>query len=445
MAGERRLDSRGGPACEGFMKRLRTPARRTGPASAAVERDLVIESLGAQGDGAAQGVHVALSLPGERVRARVAGERGELLELLDASSDRVAPPCPHFGPCGGCALQHYAHDAYLAWKLEQVRLALGREGLETHFDPPFAALPGERRRLALHARRAPGGGALVGFKGRRSWSLTPIAVCPISDPRLVAAFPALRRLASPMLEHPASAPTLHVTLTETGLDVDVTGVEAKSGGLSADARGRAAETAQAADFARVTLAGEMVYQSRRPEVRFGRATVALPAGGFLQAVARAEVAMAAYAVAALQGVERVADLFCGAGAFTFRLAERASVLALDSVAPAIAALGAGVGTADGLKAITAQARDLARRPLLAAEMKRLDGVLFDPPRAGALEQAREIAASAVPTCIGVSCNPATFARDAAVLVAGGFRLERLLPVDQFLWSPHIELVGLFRR
>jgi 23S rRNA (uracil1939-C5)-methyltransferase len=246
------------------------------------------------------------------------------------------------------------------------------------------------------------------------------------------------------LEHPKSAPILHVTITETGLDVDVTGVEAKSGGLSADARVRIAHRASDADLARATLSGDILYQARPPSVRFGAASVVLPPGGFLQAVARAEDFMAEVACGAFAGADRVADLFCGAGAFTFHLAKTASVLALDAEAAAILALQGGRDT-PGLKAVQAAARDLFRRPLLASEMKRLDGVLFDPPRAGALEQAGEIAGSKVPLAVGVSCNPQTFARDAAVLIAAGFTLERVTPVDQFLWSPHIELIGLFRR
>ena len=275
--------------------------------------------------------------------------------------------------------------------------------------------------------------------------MTPIETCVIADPRIVAALPALARFAAPFLEHPKSAPILHVTVTETGLDVDVTGVEAKTGGLSADARMRIADRAAEADLARATLSGDILYHARPPTVRFGGASVVLPPGGFLQAVARAEDVMAEVACEAFAGADRVADLFCGAGAFTFHLAKTASVLALDAEVAAIAALQGGRAATPGLKAIEAAARDLFRRPLLASEMKRLDGVLFDPPRAGALEQARELAKSTVSTVVGVSCNPQSFARDAAVLIAAGFTLERVTPVDQFLWSPHIELIGVFRR
>lgn len=426
--------------------------RRARPRSQASQTaepvELNVTALGAQGDGVAdhagRPAYVAFALPGERVCARLAGERGDLEAVLDASPDRVAAPCPHFGACGGCALQHLAAEPYLAWKVEQVRLALARERIETEIVPAFAAPPGSRRRLALHARRW-GGRTVLGYKARRSWDVVEITACPIADPRLVAALPMLAELATPLFEHPRSAPTLHVTLTLTGLDVDVTGVEAKGGGLSADARVRVADAAAAGGLARVTLAGEPLFRARAPIVRFGASAVTLPAGGFLQAVEAAERAMAAFARQALAGAERVADLYCGAGAFAFRLAEEASVLALDGSGAAVAALQAAVGTAPGLKAVRAEVRDLARRPLLAAEMKGLDAVLFDPPRAGALEQAREIAGSRVARAVGVSCSPATFARDARVLVDAGFRLARVLPVDQFLWSPHIELVGVFER
>ena len=405
----------------------------------------MIDHVGAQGDGVATGpLFVPFALPGERVRVAAVGDRAELLEVLSPSPDRIAPVSPQYGLCGGCALQHWSREPYLAWKAEQVRMALARERLETEILPPWSAQPGTRRRLALHARRGPRG-VRLGFKQRRSWDLVEITDCPIADPRLVAALPALRRLAEPFLEHPKSAPTLHVTLAQTGIDVDVTGVESKSGGLSVDARMRAASRAAEADLARVTLAGEMVFQSRAPLIRFGAATVALPPGGFLQAVAAAEEVMAAFAVEACAGAKTVADLFCGAGAFTFRLAEHASVRAADSDAQAIAALKAGQGTAAGLKGVVAEARDLFRRPVLAQELKGVDAVVFDPPRAGAIEQAAQVADSRVSRVVGISCNPTTFARDARRLVDGGFVLQRVLPVDQFLWSPHIELVASFVR
>lgn len=408
--------------------------------------ETVIEAMGGEGDGVAPGpLYAPFTLPGERVRLAAGAERRDLVEVLSPSPDRVAPPCPHFGACGGCALQHWAHAPYLAWKVERLAATLAREGIETAFEPPFGAAPETRRRVALHARKGGREAARVGYKARKSWDLVAIDVCPISDPRIQAAIPDLRRLAAPLFEHAKSAPTLHVTLTDTGLDIDISGVERKSGGLSADARMRVAEAAAAADFARVTLDGEVAYMARQPTVRLGPATVALPAGAFLQATPQAEAAMAAFVAGAAAGAERIADLYCGVGTFSFRLAQIAPVYAADGAAPAVRALSNALATAPGLKSITAEARDLVRRPALAEELKRVDTVVFDPPRAGAAEQAREIARSGAARAIGVSCNPATFARDAAILIAGGFRLERVLPVDQFLWSPHIELVGVFAR
>ncbi len=419
-------------------------------------QDLMINAIGAQGDGLARlgdgkPAFVPLTLPGETVRATLDGARGEVVEILVASADRVAPPCQHFGVCGGCALQHWSDQPYRAWKAEQVRVQLSMEGLETEILPTFAAPPASRRRVALHARKdgpkggKGGQGARLGFKERRSWTLVPIEACPVTDPRLVAALPALARLAEPFLEHPKSAPTLHVTLTGTGLDIDVTGVERKSGGLSADARMRAAMAAGEGDFARVTLAGEIVYGARQPLVKLGPAVIALPPGSFLQAVPAAERAMVDFAVAEAAGASRIADLYCGVGTFTFRLAEVGAVHAAEMSPPAIAALKAAIGATPGLKPINAEARDLVKRPVLSTELAKTDVVVIDPPRAGAPEQTVEIAKSKVAKVVSVSCNPATFAKDARTLVDAGFRLEKVLPVDQFVWSPHIELVGVFSR
>jgi 23S rRNA (uracil1939-C5)-methyltransferase len=411
------------------------------------DRTVTIEAVGARGDGIASGpLYIPFTLPGERVQVRGSGDHAELSDILEASPDRVGPPCPHFGVCGGCALQHWAHGPYLDWKRSLLVQALERERLEPEILAPTASPPASRRRLALHARPGTREQARLGYKVRGAWTLVDIAVCPIAESRLQAAIPALKRLAVPFLNHPKSAPTLHVTSTLTGLDIDVTGVEQKTRGLSADARMRAADAAAAMDAARVTMDREMVYQARQPLVRLGDATVAVPPGAFLQAVPQAEAVMAAFVQAACAGANRIADLFCGVGSFTFALARVAPVLvAADADASAIAALRAAVATAPGLKGITAETRDLFRIPMSAQELKKVDTVVFDPPRAGALDQCRELARSKASRVVGVSCNPATFARDARVLCDAGFRLERVLPVDQFLWSPHVELVGVFER
>lgn len=410
---------------------------------------LRIDRVGGQGDGIADTptgpVFAPLTLPGETVRAQVVEGRAEAVEIVEASPDRIAAVSPQYGDCGGCSLQHWAHGPYLAWKREQVRQALARERIETEIEPTVAVPAGSRRRLALHARRGPDGRAMLGFKARRSWRLVEVRECPVADPRIMRAIPALAELAEPLLEHPKSAPTLHVTWTLTGLDVDVTGVERRFGGLSRDAQMKAIAAAGRADLARLSLAGETLVMARQPQVAFGPATVPLPAGGFLQAVPDAEAAMVSRAVDAVRGAKKIADLFCGAGTFTFPLATVAPVIAADASKAGIEALKAGVRSAKGLKAITAEARDLFRRPLTPFDLKGCDAIVFDPPRAGAVEQTAQIAGTKAAVVVGVSCNPQTFARDARVLIDAGFRLERATPVDQFLWSAHVELVGIFRR
>lgn len=410
---------------------------------------LTIARMGHQGDGIAETptglIFVPGALPGEVISAEVKDGRVEAFDLIEASPDRRPIHSETYAECGVAPLQHWADEPYLAWKREMVIQTLAREGIETEVEATVAVPQASRRRLALHARSGPGGRVLLGFKARRSWRLVELTECPVSDPALTAALPALARVAAPFLGHPKSAPTLHVTLTDTGLDVDVTGVEKKSGGLTADVTARAIAAAAEAGLARLSLDGDTLVMARQPRITFGRATVPLPPAAFLQAAPAAEAAMVSRAVEAVRGGRKVADLFCGAGTFSFPLAEVASVIAADSSAASIAALKAGVSTAQGLKTIEAQARDLFRRPLSPYDLKGCEAIVIDPPRAGALEQTRQLPGTRASVVVGVSCNPQTFARDARVLIDGGFRLEKVTPIDQFLWSTHVELVGIFRR
>ena len=402
----------------------------------AMSEQLTIARVGHQGDGIAEtptgAVFVPGALPGEVVRAVVRDGRAEDIEIIEASADRAPIQSETYAECGVAPLQHWASAPYLAWKRDLVVETLAREGIETEVEATVATPPGVRRRIALHARRDEDGRVRLGFKARRSWRVVELTECPLSDPRINAALPALAAVAAPFLGGAKSAPTLHVTVTDSGLDVDITGVERS--GRSADVAQQGVRAARTADIARLSMDGETLVMMRQPTVRFGRATVPLPPASFMQASPVAEAAMVERAVAAVRGAKRIADLFCGAGTFTFPLAEVAPVLAADSSAGAIAGLKAGAGTAQGLKGIDAQARDLFRRPLSPHDLKGIEAIVFDPPRAGAV--------SAV---VGVSCNPATFARDARVLIDAGFVLERVTPIDQFLWSTHVELVGVFRR
>ncbi|MFT3997231.1 MAG: class I SAM-dependent RNA methyltransferase [Asticcacaulis sp.] len=412
-----------------------------------------IDTVGFQGDGiTADGIFVPLTLPGEVVRAASPKDgHARLIEVIEPSPERIEPSCPHFSLCGGCSLQHWDMAAYSAWKRDNVVTVLSRAGLETEVRDILTTSPGTRRRVGLHAKQVRQGKSVrteLGYKLRRSWDQVRVEACPVADPALIAAIPVLTEIASHLFEHPKSAPILSVTVSNTGLDVDVRGIErTKSGGLSAQARMEIALIAQSAPvhLARISLSEDILYQSHLPSVRFGRASVDLPMGSFLQASPQSEADMVGLVKVAVAGAKTVADLFCGAGTFTFPLAETASVYAADGAGGAVRALKAAIGRAPGLKPITAEARDLFRAPVVPEEMTGWEAVVFDPPRAGAEAQAQQIAKSKVARVVGVSCNPQTFARDAKILTAAGFKLDHVTPIDQFLWSGHVELVGVFSR
>lgn len=408
-----------------------------------MSQTLLIESLGAQGDGVARTptgtVHVPFTLPGERVEASLEKNRGELVALREASPLRVAPACRHFGICGGCALQHIEDSAYRAWKRDRVIGALRGHGIHA----PVAALepcpPAARRRVTFTLRRVEGG-MLLGFNRALSHTIVPVEECPVADPEIVAALDDLRRIAGKVCNtlKPFRAT---VTVTASGLDVAFE----KSGRLGDADRQAATALAVKKDVARLSVDGEIVVEPRKPVVTFGQATVEVPPGGFLQAVAAAEHAMAALVSNHLAPARRVIDLFAGPGTFALRLAGAAEVHAVEDDEAAIAALDRGFRFTPGLKRVTTERRDLFRRPLTWKELNAFGGLVFDPPRAGAREQARQIARSRVPLVAAVSCNPATLARDLAVLVGGGYAVNRVVPVDQFLWSPHVETVALLEK
>ena len=405
--------------------------------------EVTITRVGAQGDGVAETdagpVFVPLALPGERVSALVSGDRGRLVNVLTASSDRVSPRCRHFGTCGGCALQHMAPAVYQEWKREQVVAAFGSRGIAA--DVNAVVMPkGYRRRATLTARRD-AMGVQLGFHHAASHDLVELVECIVSDPLIVLALPGLKVLLESLVSRRTDV-RVSVTLTDCGLDVDLDGVNRS---LMPDVRSRLGQQAYALGLARLTIASDVVYEAMPPVLRFGGAEVRLPPVTFVQAMAGAETVMAQLVTAAVGKVKSAADLFAGVGAFTFPLAVRAKVLAVDSDKDAIAALSQGVRTATGLKPITTLVRDLMREPLSALELKDFDAVVFDPPRAGAEAQARMLAKSKVKTVVAVSCNPATLARDARILIDGGYRMEAVTPIDQFLYSAHVEAVVAFRR
>lgn len=405
--------------------------------------ELTIDRLGAQADGVAATtagpVFVPFTLPGERVRVEIAGERGTLMEVLEPSPDRVEPICSHFGRCGGCAVQHLRRDAYLAWKREQVAAALASRGVSVEVEAVRPVEAHSRRRTAFTLRRE-GKSAKLCYHGRKSHELVAIEHCPVLEPRLADLIPRLPELLAPLAKAKGDT-ELWLTACDNGVDLTIKGAASPK----PEHLARIAEAAPSLGVIRVTINGGLALSLSTPVIGFSGARVTPPPGAFIQAVASAEKKLAGLVAAGVGEAKEAADLFAGMGAFTFPLAQRSRVTAVESDRQALAALAAGSRGAAGLKAIATMARDLFRHPLSAHELKRFDAVALDPPRAGASAQATELARSTVKRIAMASCSPASFARDARTLIDGGYLLARVTPVDQFLFSPHIELVAHFVR
>lgn len=413
----------------------------------AVVETLVIDHVGHRGDGVANAgdaaVFVPFTLPGERVEVdRVPGhpDRRRLLRVESASPQRIAPLCPHFGVCGGCAIQHWQPDAYRAWKRDLVIATLSQAGITCAVDPLIDAHGAGRRRIVLHARKGTHDVLKVGFTAAGSHAIVAIDHCPILDPALEGALPAAWALAE-ALAVTGKPLDIQVTAASNGLDVDVRG----SGPLPTKLIATLSGIAETHRLARLTRHGELVLMRTPPLIEIGAARLILPAGAFLQATAAGEETLAAVVLAHCQRAKHIADLFCGVGPFALRLAAKSRVSAFDSDAGAIGALQKAATATPGLKPVRAEIRDLFHRPLVPQELRDFDAVVFDPPRQGAQAQARHLTASKIPLVIAVSCNIATFARDARILLDGGYRLDSVTPVDQFRHTAHVELVAKFTR
>ncbi len=411
-----------------------------------VER-LVINRVGHLGDGVADSpdgaIYVPGALPGETVEVEeVAGhpDRRRLLHIDAASPERITPICPHFGVCGGCAVQHWEMSCYRAWKRDLVTAALHQAGLDVPVADLIDAHGEGRRRAVFHARRGTHDVLEVGFSTARAHHLVAIDHCPVLAKSLDGALKAAWAIAE-TLDRTRKPLDIHVTSTDAGLDVDVRG----SGALSAPLVSALAAVSAKHDLARLTRHGELVAQTRMPTLRIGKAIVQLPPAAFLQATAEGEATLTRLVLKACAGATRVADFFSGIGPFALRLAESATVFAADDDEAALSALKRAAASAPGLKPVQVERRDLFRRPLAAVELKKFDAVVFDPPRQGAAMQARELAASSVPRIVAVSCNAGTFARDVRELVRGGYRLSIVTPVDQFRYSAHVEIVALLEK
>lgn len=404
---------------------------------------VIIERLGHLGDGIAQGperaIYVPGMLPGEEVEGELQGDQLADFRIVTPSVNRVKPPCVHAKTCGGCMMQH-ASDAFVAeWKLGIVKGALAGQGLEAPFRPIITSPRNSRRRATIAARRTKSG-ALMGFHARASDMVVDVPHCQLLHPDLIATFPGLEALVKLGGSRTAEV-SLTVTRSLSGADVMVVGGKTLDSALQLEL----ARVTETYGFARLTWNGETVALRTAPMQRFGKALVSPPPGAFLQATQEGERALLQSVALAIGPARKIVDLFAGVGTFALPLAERAEVHAVEGDAAMMAALEKGARNAEGLKRVTVETRDLFRRPLEDDEFKGVEAVVIDPPRAGAEAQMAVLAKSKVPVIASVSCNPISFARDAKLLIAGGYHLDWVQVVDQFRWSAHVELVARFSR
>lgn len=402
-----------------------------------------IARLGAHGDGVvdANGGHIFIpfALPGETVTAAREKDRAQLISVIEPSAQRIDPACKHFTECGGCAIQHLEDSAYRDWKRGLVAHALKARGIDAAVGELVACPPHSRRRAAFTARNTETG-LHLGYNKAFSHTLVDIEECPVLLPSIVEAAGILRHLAG-IIANTSKPFRFLVTATESGFDI-----AASDCGKPTEAIRRAAtDFVIRSKIARLSIDGEIVVEPVKPMLTFGNATIAPPPGAFVQAVAEAEGAMASLVAGHMRKAKKVADLFSGCGTFALRLAAKSEVHAVEGDGPALAALDRGFRFANGLKRVTVERRDLDRRPLTFKELNAFDGIVFDPPRAGAEDQCKQIARSDVPYVAAVSCNPATLARDLRILIDGGYALRAVTPIDQFLWSHHVEAVAFLEK
>jgi 23S rRNA (uracil1939-C5)-methyltransferase len=412
---------------------------------------LEIQSLGAQGDGVATvgeaRIFVPFALPGDQVRCELEGRRGDgwharLIEIVAPGPQRLHPEAP-FAHCGGCMLQHFDPAAYRAWKFALVETALRQRGLDLPAGAALIDTPPSTRRRARFAAERTKDGLNFGFHMPESTEIAKDAACPVLSLRLMEALPTLRDLAGAALGVGGTA-TVTATLADNGLDVLITLEK------PLERRRALTDVAAKAPIARLCWQRgrgepEPLLQQVAPRVHFAGIGVDLPPDAFLQPSAEGEAALVAATVAYAKGAKSIADLYSGCGTFTFPLAKVGKVAAFESSKPAVAAIIAAANRSGLAGRVTAKPRNLDSSPLPPEELKPFDCVVFDPPRAGARSQAEMLARSRLKHVVAISCNPASFARDARTLVDGGFVLEKLVAVDQFVWSAHVEVVAQFRR
>ena len=383
--------------------------------------------IAARGDGvSASGKHVAFAVPGDLLL-----DDGN----IQPGPGHQLPPCRHFPVCGGCQLQHLTDAAYADYCASRITGALAQHGIETEVRPAYLSPPRTRRRATLRALKARGG-VQLGFNEAGTNHIVDLRECHVLDPRLFAMLGPLRKLLTSILP-PKRSGEIQLTLADQGVDLGLKGVsiEGYEGAMALN------DFAEANGLARLSIddgvGPETRYEPGLVTVTLGGTAVALPSGAFLQATADGEAALVAAVREAIGDAQRPVDLFAGLG--TFALAVGGRVAAVEAARDVTLALKAAA------RNVEVQHRDLYRRPLAASELALFDAIILDPPRSGAQDQVREIAASGVGRIAYVSCNPATFARDAEHLVNGGYQLDWVRPVGQFRWSTHVELASAFSR
>ena len=394
-----------------------------------------VEKLGHRGDGLIRSADATWAipkiLPGEIVEIN----HGRLQQIITPSPDRISAFCKHYESCGGCKFQHWRAEPYAGWKRGLLLEALKTRNIKTEVDALVDAHGNGRRRVTLHVREQQGKWQ-AGFMEPKSHDLCAIDNCPVMVPALAKAS-TIAAAFGPNL----GACDVSVTAADNGLDVAIKAerkiVLRRLGAMNDIVRNHG--------ILRLSVNGETHTSLADPMVTMGKASVTLPLQSFLQATQLGEATLGALVCENLTKSKSVADLFCGLGSFTFRLAEKTKVTAIDADRFAIKCLDAAARTTQSLKPITAQARDLFRAPLIATELREFDAVVFDPPRAGAEAQAQQLAKSTVKRVVAIACDIGNFTRDAAILIAGGYKLRRVTPVDQFKWTAHLEMVGVFER
>ncbi|WP_135075657.1 RsmD family RNA methyltransferase [Terasakiella sp. SH-1] len=437
--------------------RRRKPARKTTkkPALPKELMDVSIYGVGAKGDGLGRDntghdFFVPYSVEGDVVTVKVTNKRGdsfsgEIKNIVTPSTHRVDAPCPHYTKCGGCNLQHLESHYYSEWKTHKVTDIIRRSDIVTEMEKPFLGRAGTRRRASFAVMKK-GKKIVFGFNARSSHRIEEITTCLLLSEKLNSLIPALRDLMPQILKQEGRGDII-INAPMEACDI----VFSLPGRPDLKVHEKLMAFAEQQNIGRLSWqengrgTPETIAQRCPVTTEFSGTTIELPPAPFLQPSKEGEQALVDFALSALSGEKKILDLYAGCGSFTFALATKGIVHAVETNEAALKALELSAGRASLGGRITTEVRDLDRQPLMGKELDKYDAVLFDPPRAGAREQAEALAESNIPLIIAISCNPATFGRDANALLKGGYHIDKLMPVDQFIWSDHVEVAAIFRK